>query len=160
MPTTASFLGVALTVRKCIYTGKDSDAKDRILPDNPFNWANNAPTTKEYKEKKSKYPTELEMQANETFHLLELARNRVIFYEEKLKEIQENIKKYNGNTENIDKIQIEDKITNAQPENTKISGKPKKRDLEIKKAIEEKEIMEDSKKAIEEVLKKRSNLWD
>ena len=140
-----------MTVRKCIYTGKDSDAKDQVLPNNPFNWTNKVPTTKEYKEKKGKLPTELEMQANETFHLLELARNRVLFYEAKLAEIQENIKKSDPNTEKEEKIQ-EKPQKNIQ--------KTSRKDMEIKKAIEEKEILEESEKAIEEVLKKKSNLWD
>jgi len=140
-----------LTVRKCIYTGKDSDAKDQVLPDNPFNWTNKVPTTKEYKEKKGKLPTELEMQANETFHLLELARNRVLFYEAKLAEIQKELKKDDISTEKEEKIQ-EKPQKNIQ--------KTSRKDMEIEKAIKEKEIMEDSEKAIEEVLKKKSNLWD
>ena len=140
-----------MTVRKCIYTGKDSDAKDQVLPDNPFNWTNKVPTTKEYKEKKGKLPTELEMQANETFHLLELARNRVLFYEAKLAEIQKELKKDDISTEKEEKIQ-EKPQKNIQ--------KTSRKDMEIKKAIEEKEILEESEKAIEEVLKKKSNLWD
>lgn len=140
-----------MTVRKCIYTGKDSDAKDQVLPDNPFNWTNKVPTTKEYKEKKGKLPTELEMQANETFHLLELARNRVLFYEAKLAEIQKELKKDDISTEKEEKIQ-EKPQKNIQ--------KTSRKDMEIEKAIKEKEIMEDSEKAIEEVLKKKSNLWD
>lgn len=140
-----------MTVRKCIYTGKDSDAKDQVLPNNPFNWTNKVPTTKEYKEKKGKLPTELEMQANETFHLLELARNRVLFYEAKLAEIQKELKKDDICTEKEEKIQ-EKPQKNIQ--------KTSRKDMEIKKAIEEKEILEESEKAIEEVLKKKSNLWD
>ena len=140
-----------MTVRKCIYTGKDSDAKDQVLPNNPFNWTNKVPTTKEYKEKKGKLPTELEMQANETFHLLELARNRVLFYEAKLAEIQKELKKDDISTEKEEKIQ-EKPQKNIQ--------KTSRKDMEIKKAIEEKEILEESEKAIEEVLKKKSNLWD
>ena len=140
-----------MTIRKCIYTGKDSDAKDRLLPDNPFNWTNTAPTTKEYKEKKGEFPTELEMQANEIFHLLELARNRVLFYEAKLAEIQKELKKYDIGTEKEEKIQ-------EKPQ--KNTQKTSRKDMEIKKAIEEKEILEESEKAIEEVLKKKTSLWD
>jgi hypothetical protein len=147
-----------MTIRKCIYTGKDSNAKDQVLPNNPFNWTNKVPTTKEYKNSKNgNLPTELEMQANETFHLLELARNRVLFYEAKLKEIQDEI----GGCETPEPVQKLSKVSKSDTSKAKKTPKKvSKRDVEIEKAIEEKEIMEDSEKAIEKVLKKKSNLWD
>ena len=81
--------------RKCIYTGKEAGSKDNVLPkegDTIHNWANKAPVNAEYKqEKQDRTPTELEMEANRIFHLLELARLDVAFYEAKLKEIQAKI---------------------------------------------------------------------
>lgn len=58
------------------------------------NWANRAPANSEYlKNKQNRLPTELEMEANRIFHLLELARLDVVFFEEKLKEIQQEMNK-------------------------------------------------------------------
>jgi len=86
-------------IRKCIFTGRESDCKTRVLPaqflspeDEIFNWANKVPTCKEYDSVKSnRLPDDLEMLANEYFHYLELARLRVRYYEEKIAEINERL---------------------------------------------------------------------
>jgi hypothetical protein len=87
-----------MTVRKCIFTDDDSKAKTRIIPkedagDEIDNWCNSAPISKTYQElvKQQNLPTELEMRLNETFHLLELAKLRVVYYEAKLKKLQKEL---------------------------------------------------------------------
>lgn len=81
--------------RKCIYTNKDAFSKDGVMPKTPetlHNWANRAPIHPEYqKEKQGRLPTDLEMEANRLFYLLELARLDVAYLEAKLKETQEKI---------------------------------------------------------------------
>ena len=86
--------------RKCTYTGKEAVKKDKVLPKNLVsdseihNWANSSPVSEEYKNKKlGNMPTELEMQANEFFYMLELARLRVNYYEKKLESVQKLINK-------------------------------------------------------------------
>ena len=79
--------------RRCIYTNKDANTRDTVIPKDRgnvlHNWANRAPANSEYlKTKQDRLPTELEMEANRIFHLLELSRLDVVFFEEKLKEIQ------------------------------------------------------------------------
>jgi hypothetical protein len=81
--------------RKCIYTGGEAHSKDNVLPkdgETEHNWTNKAPINSEYKqEKQSRSPSELELEANRVFHLLELARLDIVFYEARLKEIQSQI---------------------------------------------------------------------
>lgn len=78
--------------RKCIYTGEEASSKDNIIPKNDksaHNWTNKAPVSAEYKQsKQNRLPTDLEMEANRIFYMLELARLEVVHLEEKLKEIQ------------------------------------------------------------------------
>jgi transcription elongation factor GreA-like protein len=78
--------------RKCIYTGKEAIFKDHPVPkdgETAHNWANRAPISPEYKEiKQNRLPTELEMEANRIFYMLELARLDVVFLTAKLSEIQ------------------------------------------------------------------------
>jgi hypothetical protein len=87
-----------MDIRKCIFTDQESRCKTRLLPneiadEELYNWCNTAPVSKEYQElvKLQKLPTDLEVDANEVFHLLELARLRVKFYEKKLLQIQAKI---------------------------------------------------------------------
>lgn len=81
--------------KKCIYTNEEAGSKDFVMPKADktlHNWANRAPVSPEYQnKKKGRLPTDLEMEANRIFHLLELARLEVAYLEEKLKEVQEKI---------------------------------------------------------------------
>ena len=87
-----------MTRRKCVYTGQDSNDKDSVIPrhliKDEHNWSVYVPTTSDYKQQKiDRQPTELEMQAVETFHLLEMAKLKVEFYEAQLANIQNQISK-------------------------------------------------------------------
>lgn len=143
------------SVRKCIYTGEKATAKDSVLPrevigeENIHNWDNKSPISEDYKNfKRDDFPTDLEMEANKTFHLLELAKLDVIFYENKLKKIQENI--------NLEFKQTKEKMIDRKEKN-----KVNKKEREIKKAHMEKDINEAQDKAWEEQLNKRmSKLWE
>jgi len=139
-----------MDVRKCIYTGKNAESKDNVIPKKILekeihNWANKAPVNTEYKnDKQDRLPTELEMEANEIFHRLELAKLRVSYYEAKLLEIQGNISDLT-------------KPISKKPKKIKIS----KKDKQIETAIIQKEVIEISDSIAEEVLNKRKDsLWD
>ncbi len=135
--------------RKCVFTGKRATTKNKVIPktylsedDNLHNWANNAPCSAEYESfKGTRMPNELEIQANEYFQLLELARIRVQFYEKKLSEVQEKLKQ-------------------KLPEKPKMTRKKKK---EIEVAIKLKEVLEEIDEHIDEVIKedtkKVKDLW-
>ena len=82
--------------RKCIYTGLDSDEKDSVIPRDiivdQHNWSGGVPVSASYKQhKKNRLPTSLEMEAVETFYLLEMARLKVEVYSKQLAEIQAKI---------------------------------------------------------------------
>jgi len=82
-----------MTIRRCIYTNREAKAKDQVLSKSVFpellhNWCNSAPVSEEYKTKKQGSISELEMMANEYFHLLELHEMRVEYYKQRLSEIQ------------------------------------------------------------------------
>jgi hypothetical protein len=85
--------------RKCIYTDKPAKLKDLVIPkpllleDEVHNWANKVPMSDLYKKVDSRLPTELELEAHKYFYLLELSRLHVLYYENKLKEIQDKINK-------------------------------------------------------------------
>lgn len=131
-------------IRKCIYTGGEAKSKDSIIPrdfgTDLHNWTSKAPVNTSYLElKQNRLPTELEMQANEFFHLLELAKLRVEYYELKLKEVQDQI--------------------NKDIEIINVPVKNKKKDKQINKMIVEKEIKENLHKEIEESFQeKKENL--
>lgn len=134
-----------MTIRKCIYTGRKAGAKDNVLPkyrvgDEIHNWANNVPCSTSYKTyKKDNMPTELEMEANELFHLIELSKLRTKFYEEKLAEIQKVLDKECT----VDEITEED-IRNKQ----------------IDKAYKEKEQLEKFEEITKQALEDRKGMWD
>jgi HSP20 family molecular chaperone IbpA len=81
--------------RKCIYTGEEANSKEGVMPRDPntlHNWVNKAPTSAAYQQKKQgRLPTDLEMEANRIFYLLELARLDVAYLEAKLRETQAKI---------------------------------------------------------------------
>lgn len=79
--------------RNCIYTGLTADEKDSLIPrdiiKDQHNWTSGVPCCAEYKAyKRIRKPNELEIQAVETFYLLELARTKVELYESILADIQ------------------------------------------------------------------------
>jgi hypothetical protein len=87
-----------MTKRKCVYTGQDSNDKDSVIPrhliKDEHNWSVYVPTTSDYKQQKiNRQPSELEIQAVETFYLLEMAKLKVEFYESQLAKIQDQINK-------------------------------------------------------------------
>jgi len=126
--------------RKCIFTGKKATRKKLLIPkkiaiDEIHNWTNDTPCSEEFLLfSEGKIPSELEMEANETFRLLELHKLRVRFYEIKLEEIQEKINKIVPKT-----------IKNIET---------RQKDNQIQKSIEEKFIL-DQQDIIEEMIKVR-----
>lgn len=137
-----------MSIRKCIYTGKDAESKDNVLPkkfigDEIHNWANQAPCSAEYKNiKQDRLPSELELQANELFRLLELAKIRVKHYELKIEEIQQELGQNTQKTEE------------KEPKKNKLTKKLK----EEKTMIHEKKIIEevDFDKIIDE---RKKDIW-
>jgi hypothetical protein len=82
--------------RKCAFTNKSATKKSCVMPKgylrDPHNWANKVPCNEEFdKMRKKRIPTELEMQAMEYFHMLEMAKIRVEYFERKLEQIQNKI---------------------------------------------------------------------
>ena len=84
--------------RPCAFTGTKTIVKKRVIPkkflseDEMTNWCNYAPSNEIYRNfREDKLPDELEMQANEVFCQLELARLRVAYFEAKLEKIQNQI---------------------------------------------------------------------
>lgn len=130
-------------IRKCIYTNKEASSKDNVVPrkalgEELHNWANKAPVSKDYKDlKQDRMPTDLEFEANQIFHKLELARLEVAFYEDRLAEIQEKIK-----------------------EVTKIPEKKSKKDKEIEQMHIEKDLMEVMEEEVTKVISKKKKLWE
>lgn len=79
--------------RKCIYTNNEANTRDLVVPNILHNWDNRAPASADYlNTKHHRLPSELEMEANRIFHLLELARLDVIYFEKKLSAVQEALK--------------------------------------------------------------------
>jgi hypothetical protein len=61
-------------------------------PNTLHNWVNKAPISAEYQKKKQgRLPTDLEMEANRIFYMLELAKLDVAYLEAKLRETQSKI---------------------------------------------------------------------
>lgn len=137
-----------MSVRKCIYTGLKATAKDSVIPkkdlgEEVHNWANGVPVSEEYKNiKKDRSPNELELEAQEIFFKIELAKLKVLHYEHKLSEIQEKLKQ-----------------TLPPTPVHKVTNKIKK---EIKLAVHEKEVIQSAEKGLDEKLEKRKKkiMWD
>lgn len=107
--------------RKCIYTGKDANYTDSVIPkrhgDARHNWANKVPASSEYK-KSNRLPTDLEMEASRLFYLLEIARNEVNYLELKLQDVQEKIT--GKKAEEIDKAYHMKELTESFEEQVKL----------------------------------------
>lgn len=140
-----------MTTRTCTYTGKEAKGKDSVLPKSRLNtenhnWNNSTPVNTDYQALKGdRLPTELEMLANETFHLLELARLRVVFFENKLAEIQAEINK-----------DYKEPIKKPVAKTEKVKIKEK----QIETAVVEKTVVESLTKKMDEILKPKKNIWD
>ena len=86
-----------MDIRKCVYTGLQAKCKDTLIPKSILgneihNWVSEIPCNTFYKElKKDKNPNELELMAFEYFYMLEIAKVKVKYYENKLKEVQDKI---------------------------------------------------------------------
>ena len=111
--------------RKCVFTGTKTTVKKRVVgkkflsEDEISNWCNYAPSNEIYRNfREDKMPDELEMQANETFCQLELARLRVAFFEAKLEKIRNQIL-FNLNPVVVDKMvdyELQDPDYNKDPD--------------------------------------------
>lgn len=136
-------------IRKCAYTNKEAKAKDSVIPrdllgEEVHNWAASLPSNADYLQtKQNRLPTELEMQANEIFHLLELTKLRVIYYEQKLKSIQDEILK-----------------DYKEPKKPPVPKKEKKKQEEIEKAIIEKEVVESTTEEVDKFFESKRKIWD
>jgi len=134
-------------IRKCVYTGVEAEAKETVLPKKALeqgekhNWASYVPVSLRYKEfKKDRPPTDLEFSAYETFFMLEMARMNVLCLEEKLAKTQAQIRK-------------------TLPEvNKRVVSR--KKEKEIKQAVQEKKAVQASDKGMKEILDKKKNLWE
>jgi hypothetical protein len=118
-------------MRKCAYTGKDAESKDSVIPKKKLeqeihNWTKEVPVCNEYKnEKTDRMPTDLEMDIQETFYLLELARMRVLYLENKLEKLQSGYK--------------------GKPKSEKPTKSMKKKESQIKKAHHVDEVLDKRK---------------
>jgi hypothetical protein len=130
-------------IRKCIYTDKEASSKDNVLPrkvlgEESHNWANKAPVSRDYKDlKEDRMPTDLEFEANQLFHKLELAKLEVKFYEERLKEVQDKIKT-----------------------TTKVPKKKTKKEKEIEQAYQDQALVEEVSNITDQIIKEKSKLWE
>jgi hypothetical protein len=138
-----------MTIRKCVYTGGEAKSKDSVLPkkvlgEESHNWTLHVPCNTDYKAQKGdKLPTELELQAHELFHLVELSKLRTSYYEAKLAEVQAKILE-----------------AFAVPDPAKPTKSVKIKEEQIKKAIVQKEVLEENKKDMDQFFEKKRALWD
>lgn len=82
-------------------------------------------------------PTDLEFEANQLFHKLELAKLEVKFYEERLKEVQDKIKT-----------------------TTKVPKKKTKKEKEIEQAYQDQALVEEVSNITDQIIKEKSKLWE
>ena len=139
-----------MTKRACIFTGKESNDKDSVIPrhlsKDPHNWTSQVPTTTEYKEqRKDRQPTDLEIQAADAFYQIESLKIKLEFYEDRLVQIQD---------------EINSTFVPIPVEKPKNEGKraAKKKDKEIEIAEKQKDIQNMESKFIEEMRKKAGEL--
>lgn len=84
-----------MSKRKCAYTGKESECEDKVIPPSlsggeVHNWTNRLPSSRDYKDSKAgNFPTDIEAEIQETFYLLEIARWKAKFLEDKLDKLQQ-----------------------------------------------------------------------
>lgn len=149
-----------MTKRKCVYTGQDSNEKDSVIPrhliKDEHNWSVHVPTTTDYKQQKiNRYPTELEIQAAETFYMLEISRLKVEFYENKLAQIQEEINK-NYTYNRIEKPKNEGKKAEKR-KSKEIQIAEKQKEIQILEKDLDKILQDKIEQGYEAV---KENLWE
>jgi hypothetical protein len=135
-------------IRKCVYTGRDSKGRDSVLSkvneDVAHNWANSVPCDVEYGQlKQGRLPSELEMEANRVFKLLELAKLDVSYYEQILANIQVEL------NEKFEKDMAKKEAKKAE-KNT-IS----KKDRELEQAVIVKQVNEVIQEQAKDLIEKR-----
>lgn len=137
-----------MSSRKCIYTGKNADCLDKVVPhdggDIDHNWANSVPCSKPYKKKKGlRLPTEIEIEINRAFRMLELAKIDVDIWSKRLQKLQEELQK-----------------TKLIPAVEPTQEEKKQKQEEIKIAYKEKELQEvDLNGIIEKKKKQNKVIW-
>lgn len=150
--------------RKCVYTGKDANCTDKVIPhdggDIDHNWANSVPCSKEYKNRKGlNMPTEIEMELNRSFKHLELAKMDVAYWEKRIEMLRElnSTSEVEKSIKPTEKPKKEQKSVTLEPEKASKRQKAKK-EKEIKTAYKEKEIQEVD---LEKVVKKKKDkvMW-
>lgn len=135
--------------RPCAYTGQDSDCSDKVLPselagNEVHNWTNSLPTTRDYKDSKAGHaPTDIEAEIHETFYLLEIARWKTKFLEDKLLRLQQ----INNSRQPIKK-------TGAAQKN-----KQKIKEKQIEASIVINEVIKDNESKIDEVLNQKKRIF-
>lgn len=107
--------------RKCVYTGENADSKTTVLPKGleTHNWAIEIPRALKNRKRLGDVPlpTELEIEAYETFYALEVAKVKVKYLEARLALVQQEIKKDNENNKlaRPDQMKlIEEKLANIE----------------------------------------------
>ena len=134
-----------MSIRKCIYTGKEADSKDNVVPKKELgeelhNWTNKAPVSREYKEdKQDRMPTELEYELNKLFYKLEMAKMDVLYYSKKIEEAQRELRNKFEKKNNVKK-QV-------------------KKDRQIKQAFKEKAVLDAVEDVEKEIIAKKEGLW-
>lgn len=141
--------------RKCIFTGEPAKIKTKILnrnfisdQDELHNWTNGVPCSEEYEKFRGNgLPTELEMEVNECFHLLELARLRVKYYEVRLRKSQQRLK--------IENKHRQGKLVRKFVEQHKKEDMDKKIEQNPEQYIED--VLNESNKLIDQMLKEKND---
>lgn len=136
----------SMSSRKCVYTGRDANCNDKVIPknggDEVHNWANSVPCSDKYKAKKARnHPTELEMSINRAFKMLELAKLDVRYWEIELDRLRSQLEQEPPKKEQPSKLS---KTTQ------------KKKDREVKVAYKEVEIKQID---FEKTLKEKKMVW-
>jgi hypothetical protein len=140
---------VNVSKRKCAYTGKESLCTDRVMPkemaqEEIHNWTNNLPCSIEYKESKAgDLPNDLEADIHETFYLLEIARWKVRFLEQKLARLQE----INNTRKPVKKTGVSQKNKQVQKEK-QIETAITIKEVEESNSLKIDEFLENKKKAL------------
>ena len=133
--------------RKCIYTGLDAEAKQKLISreilgeDEKHNWANYAPVCKAYEKlKEDRAPTDLEIEAHEIFYQIEILRLKLRNLEVKQDQIQSELR------ENLPKNSLKKVVSKAK-------------NKQIEQAIHENQVVTEAEKTIKKVLDNKKSLW-
>jgi predicted metal-dependent phosphoesterase TrpH len=126
------------TKRKCIFTNKEANDK-LVVGKDDHNWARGVPCNRDYKElRKGEVLSEDEMDLIALFYLIESHQLRLDNLRLEMEKIQRKL---------LVKMPFLEKEKNNK-------------NKEIERAFVEKEIIDEGRDAIEEVLNKKLKLWD